>query len=298
MSTKWQRGESNLEGIVILLVIIMVIIISPKNDPSDSYQGHDPEATISSSGSFEILLSTGNASYSYQPYEEYVTIENLGRAAVNITGWQLKNGKDERIYYLGGQLQRFSADVAVIPQASVFLLPSGNSFLQDIILSSGERAVVTTGSIGVRSPYNITSFKENKCTGYIDVLPEYTFTPSLSRNCPRPEFEPGIEGLDTQCRTFIRRLNSCGTPVFEAKDRNGEPCDTCIKNERLSSPCAAFIKEHFSYRGCIAYHAGDQNFSGKTWRIFLDRKWEMWAKDYETIELFDRFGQLMSFRNY
>lgn len=312
MRSRWQRGESNLDGIAIIFVIIIVIILSPKEGPSESFRSFGGGTVLSSSGSTgstvaskssadgsDILLGSGNAPYSYQPYEEYITLENIGRAAINITGWQFKNGKDERTYYLGGQLQRFSADVALIPQAASLLSPSGNSLLKDVVLESGEKAIITTGSLSaIRTPYQITSFKENMCTGYIDALPEYTFTPSLSRNCPRPELEPGLESLDTQCRAAIKRLNSCETPVFEAKDKNGEDCTTCIKGERVSSSCAAFIKEHFSYQGCVAYHAGDKNFSGKTWRIFLGRGWEMWAKEYETIELFDRFGQLINFRNY
>lgn len=312
MRKNLQRGESNLDGIAIIFVIILVIILSPKEGPSESFWSWNDGTTLSSSGSSgstltasgsadssTILLGSGNAPYSYQPYEEYITIENLGRAALNITGWQLKNGKDERTYYLGGQLQRFSADVAVIPKGAGLLSPSGNSFLQDIVLESGEKAIITTGTLrAIRTPYQITSFKENMCTGYIEDLPEYAFTPPLSRNCPKPELEPGIEALDTECKNLIKRLNSCETPVFDAKDRKGQDCSTCIKGERVSSSCAAFIKEHYSYQGCVAYHAGDRNFSGRTWRVFLGRGWEMWSKEYETIELFDRFGQLMNFRNY
>ena len=158
--------------------------------------------------------------------------------------------------------------------------------------------MVTTGSIGISSPYKITSFKENICTGYFESLPEYAFIPPLRQSCPRPENEPGIENLPIECRDFISTLSNCKTPVFDNVDRDGYPCSTCIKGKILSSYCAAFIKEHFSYRGCVAYHSSDKNFYLKTWRIFLGRGWEMWAKSYETIELYNRLGELVGFKNY
>ena len=42
----------------------------------------------------------------------------------------------------------------------------------------------------------------------------------------------------------------------------------------------------------------DLNFSSRTWRIFLDKGWEMWARDYETIKLFDSLGQLVDDYKY
>ncbi len=283
MSTKWQRGESSLEGIVILLVIITVIILSPKEGPTGPFSSADSSTTLSSS---EILIGPGNASYSYQPYEEYITLENRGQKTIDLTGWQLKNGKDKRPYNIGGTLQRFSADIAVLPL---------------LTLEAGEKAVITTGSVGVQSPYKITNFKENICTGYIDALPDYAFTPPLTRNCPRPELEPGFSSLEVKCRNAIKRLNSCETPEFDPRnqrDREAGTCDNCLDGEILSSSCAAFIREHYSYQGCLAYHSGNQNFYGKTWRIFLGRGWEMWAEEYESIELFDSFGRLITSRNY
>ena len=82
--------------------------------------------------------------------------------------------------------QRFSADVAVIPQAARLLSPTGQNILGDVILAQGESAVVTTGSVNVHTPYKISSFKETSCTGYLEKLPDYAFTPSLSQNCPWP----------------------------------------------------------------------------------------------------------------
>jgi hypothetical protein len=321
MKIEWQKGNSNLTGILIIVFILIVVLTTPREGQNG--WNWAPGSTITSGGSSissgssyssgtvsgstvysnedatrQVSIGTGNAAYSYQPYEEYVTLHNNSRSPINITGWQLKNGKDARPYYVGGSLQRFSADIALIPQATKLLSPTGNSSNQDVILERDEQAIITTGSFGNRAPYPITSFKENMCTGYLEDLPDYSFNPPLSRNCPRPAREPGIENLDLECRKFVENISPCKTPIFGGKDNLGENCPDCIEGRILGSACNAFIKQHFSYQGCMIYHTGDQNFSGRTWRLFLGRGWEMWAEEYESIELFDRFGQLVNFQNY
>jgi hypothetical protein len=322
MRKNLQAGEGAFQGIVVLAILLIVIATIPKEGenfgvftPSSlseeervgsySYESPGTGSTVGGTTSIRtaqesqsISLGSGNASYSYQPYEEYITIENRGDSPVNITGWQLRNGKDKRQYYLGGSLQRFSADLAAIPQALRYLPTSGSGAYQNVVLERGERAIVTTGLPGIRSPYPVTSFKENICSGYLENMPEYAFVPPLTNNCPRPALEPGVEALDSQCRDFISTLSSCQIPRFDKKDQSGEPCDNCVNGRKISSPCVSFIKEHFTYRGCLAYHGGDANFSGRTWRVFLGRGWEMWAEDYESIELFNTAGQLVDFQNY
>lgn len=323
-----QKGASNLLGIIILFVIILVMLSSGgSNTPrrsggsflsftpgvygvsedtgagstyTGSYEEDYRDSQVRSSGfSNSISIGSGNASYAYQSYEEYVTIDNRSRNPINITGWELRNGKDHRSYNYGGNLQRFSADIATIGQGALRLSPTGNNVLQDIVLGSGEKAIITTGSVAVQTPYKIVSFKENICTGYIEMLDDYSFSPPLSQNCPRPSEEPGISSLDSTCRDFVSRLSSCRTPNFDARTPDGKgPCTTCVNGKILSSQCAAYIKEHFTYQGCVANHGDRPNFYLRTWRVFLGRGWEMWNKDYETIELYDRTGELVDFQNY
>ncbi|OHA96387.1 MAG: hypothetical protein A3J09_02240 [Candidatus Zambryskibacteria bacterium RIFCSPLOWO2_02_FULL_51_21] len=296
MRKNLQSGQSAVIGLIILAVLIVITITMPKDSrqietvsssgaPSSISSANSPSSAASSgsNGSNHISIGSGNASYAYQPYEEYITIENRGDTAVNLGGWQLRNGKDKRPYYSGSVLQRFSADVAILPGIS---------------LGPGERAIVTTGRIAVQSPYPIENFRENVCTGYIEALPDYAFVPSLTQNCPRPSLEPGAENLDRECRDFVSYFPTCQTPVFGGKDSDGEYCENCINGKRLSSSCASYLKEHFSYQGCLAYHSRDAGFTGKTWRLFLGRGWEMWADKYETIELYDSNGQLVDYQNY
>src|SRR3989344_8109811 len=289
------KDNSMMEGVVILAVLIVIVLVTPKggsnptvnpSNPSENTGSGEEENVVKPnlSQARNISLGAGNAAYVYQPYEEYITIDNRGRESIDITNWQLKNGKDKRAYDFGGSLKYFPADTATIGQAAIFVSPSGLNKFQNVVLKPSETAIITTGSIGSQLPYKIVSFKENICSGFLGDLPEYRFTPTLTRDCPRPENESGVSGLDIECRRVIERMSSCYTPKFDTRDSEGDICSNCVDGKPLSSSCVTFIKNHFNYGSCIANHANDSNFSGRTWRIFLGKGWEMWAKDYETIE--------------
>jgi hypothetical protein len=271
-----------------------------------SGSGSDKNILKDSPQANSVSINTGNASYSIQPIDEYVELRNNTNKPVNISGWKLTNAKGERTYTAGNVVQRFNSDEVVIPRAAKVMSPYGMGYPADVILSPNESAIITTGSIGITSPMKIVSFKENLCTGYIEDLPEYAFTPSLSRNCVQPRYEPGVRNLDTQCQDYINSMQSCRTPLFNTvdtqgrtADRQGNTCNGCVDgNNTLTASCITFIKSHFSYQGCLANHQNDPNFEGRTWRIFLNKQWELWAKNYETISLFDSSGKLVNFVSY
>lgn len=314
MTTNLQRGSSALEGLLAAGIIGFIIFsfVLPGKSPrpllnsdssnsnynSTSNYPYNTNLEETSSYSNSVSIGSGNASRAYQPYEEYITIENRSGKSVNITGWSIRNAKDERTYELSGSLRHFAADSVRIPGASLYIAPSGLSPASDVVLARGENAIITSGSMGQQSPYKITSFKENICSGYLDASDNYTFTPPLTRNCPRPINESGARNLDTKCQDFIGSIQSCRTPDFKNKDKNGEDCSTCVDGIQLSSSCTNFIKEHYSYQGCIAYHTSDQNFSGRTWRVFLGHGWELWANDHDVIKLFDNLGNLVDHKSY
>jgi len=302
------------EPILILVGLVSIMILStmgPDNQSSGSRAGTNSggflensdesgQAITSSNSPYEnsVSVSYGNAAYAIQSYEEYITLTNYGKESLNITDWQIKNGKDKRTYYLNGSLQRFVSDIATIPQGTLFISPDSNNRMQDIILETGESAILTTGRLGSQFPYKIVSFKENKCSGYLENMPEYDFSPSLSSNCPLPRNTFGLEVMDTECRRFVERLPSCQTPEFGGKDKNDNPCPNCVNGTQLSSTCTTFTKINVSYAGCVASHLNDPDFSGHTWRVFLGHGWEMWAEQYETIEIFDNIGRLVHSSSY
>jgi hypothetical protein len=306
-----KAGNSNTEALIILAVLIIVVIINATSSPNTANkqrstlgyftatETHGENIVASRPPSaLSISLSTGNAPYVYQPYDEYINIYNNGQEAVDITHWQLRNAKDKRTYDVGGALRRFGADTATIGQGVSFIPASGSPHFQNIVLAPGDEAIVTTGSIGPFTPYKIVSFKENKCSGYLDELPEYSFTPALSHSCPRPADEIGVNNLDSECRRFIEQIPSCRTPLFETRDSDGNICHNCVDKKLLSSSCVTFIKQRLNYGSCIAYHSLDPNFSSRKWRIFLAKGWEMWANRYETINLLDQEGRLIKSASY
>ncbi len=305
------KGNGMIEGVVILAILIVITLVSLKSAPGPATQSPNTSnlskngqaeiekaATLNSSYAENISLSIGNANFVYQPYEEYISIYNRGREPVNITDWQLKNGKDQRAYDWGGTLRYFPSDTAAIGQAASFISPNNFNKFQDIVLKPNETAIITTGSIGSQLPYKIVSFKENICSGYLEDLSEYEFTPPLTRNCPRPADELGVGALDTECRRFVERMGSCRTPEFNTRDNEGNVCRNCVDGRLLSGSCVAFIKNHFNYGSCIANHVNDRDFSSQTWRVFLGKSWEMWADKYEIISLFDQFGRLVIKKSY
>ena len=153
------KGSGNAEGIAILAVVIVIMLISFSKGVSGpgsktpsasrgSASGIGKTVASGSSKTSSVSIGVGNASYSYQPYDEYINLYSKG-VDVDITGWQLRNAKDERTYNIGGTLQNFQADSAIIGQGALFVSPTVVNKFQDIILKQGESAIVTTGKVGV-----------------------------------------------------------------------------------------------------------------------------------------------------
>ncbi len=319
MRKSLEKGSA-MEGTLVLgaLVIILIFFILPRKGvlgPSTTFvhttdpntyntyaESQKPTGPITSSSYTQaISLGQGNASYSTQPVEEYITISNQGGNPVDITGWKLTNNNGGRTYYSGNQTVHYASDVAIIPQATGYVSPNnGYNLAQDVVLKPNEMAIITTGSVGVQSPYKIVSFKENECSGYIEALPQYDFTPSLNYSCVPPRDEPGVSNLDTACKNFVASLSSCQTPLYGNITRSTtDACDNCVNGRPAPSDiCLSFIKQHFNYEGCIANHKDDTKFYSNTWRIFLASKWELWDKQDEIISLFDQFGKLAAYKAY
>ncbi len=252
------------------------------NSPTSIYKG-------------DVRLERGNASGETNPNQEYIVIRNNGTKTVNLSGWSLKNGGDERLYLASnGQYVAGRARWAVIPNGQM-IFTDKSSNLTAINLLPRERAVINTGRIASEIPIKITtSFKSSICTGYLDYLPGYVFVPSLSGYCPSPAKEPGINLLNDDCYKIVSNLGSCHTPKFEITQDG----ITLMDGRRdIPTQCQTFIKEHFNYYGCLKYHSSDQNFFGQEWRIFLNTT-EMWGKDRESINLYDSGGHLVDRLTY
>ncbi|HDQ16618.1 MAG TPA: hypothetical protein ENN31_00675 [Candidatus Vogelbacteria bacterium] len=234
-----------------------------------------------------FTIRRGNAGKTIQPREEYIILEYSKRAKepVNISGWILENNP-----LRGGKR-------VVIPQGILYLFTNKDWRLRrDIVLEPGEKAIVLSGRMPSLRPVDIdVSFKSNICLGYLDVLPNYRFQPSIRRSCPRPIDFPGVGSLDDDCYAFVRRLARCRTPeIVTYGDRAGEIDGV----SGLSRSCREFVEENYNYESCVRKHFLQDDFHQPEWRIFLYQTWSLWADNREVITLYDSKGRKVNQLSY
>ena len=239
-----------------------------------------------------MSIDSGNCQYEIQPNQEYIALEaNYNNPApIVVTGWLVANGKSSLA-------SRSGPTAVTIPGGTrLFIGNSANPATTPITLVPGARLVLTTGRMPNSDPYPINAnFLTNKCTGYLDALPQYRFTPTLRRSCPSPAKEPGVSNLDNECYQFSSRLSYCHTPKIE-RDTDGYEFIDGVSG--LSGYCRAFLEEHFNYNACVKWHEQDQDFYGDEWRVYLNRSWELWAPNRERITLYDQLGKIVAEESY
>lgn len=271
---------------------------TPKSSSAPNGQAGSTGESADSRWKDMVKIGRGNASGEDRVNQEYITLQadSGNKEAIIITGWSLTNGKDRKLFPITGNDRqvRGVSDKVIISKGTSIFIPKGVNPQEDIILEPGGRVIITTGKVANGIPFEIkTNFKENICTGYIENLKDYDFTPSLDLNCPSPESEDGVASLDDACYKFVRQMNSCHTPEFKDlfyKDK--EPLTGFVDNVGdLSQQCKNFLKSNYSYESCVVNHLSDEKFFGKEWRIFLNYPRELWAKDREAITLYDREGK-------
>lgn len=215
------------------------------------------------------LSASSGALASEDPDEEYLTITVSGRAegAIPMSGWRLVS-------------VRTGNSVALPAAAPVFRSGSVNQ-TYPLTLNPGERAIVSSG----RSPVGV-SFRENACVGYL--AERQDFVPQLRSSCPSPmdDFERFYNGAASDyqsCRAAVESAPRCAMP-----SRGG-----------ASSACYQFMREHYTYNGCLTYHANDQDFFGSTWRLYLGKnRGDLWPSRNETIKLLDAAGNTVAIYTY
>ncbi|MEK7650881.1 MAG: hypothetical protein AAB364_03400 [Patescibacteria group bacterium] len=247
----------------------------------------------------QFTINTGNARYEFQPNREYITLNYRGPAPVDITGWYLMNGKADRVYDTGGgNLARLPSDAVLIPRVTKLFRANGNNAANsDLILSDNAQVVITTGGPPTSSPFPLNAnFQTNLCSGYLDDLENVDFSPSLWSSCPQPRDWPGASNIDNACYQFVSYLRSCHTPKFERKVDSVDYVDNQVN--KLSSSCQNFVQNNFTYNGCVATFASRPDFYQNEWRIFLNRSWELWANERETITLYDKNNKIVAQEKY
>lgn len=201
---------------------------------------------------------------------EYLTLTVTSRAdaPIDITGFALASGK-----YKERTLIPYGVETYIIGQTQKS---------ERIVARPGDRIIVSSSKSPVGS-----SFRENICTGY---LAQYqNFTPSLSKNCPRPtsEFDTLYKGpsFDANlCRTHVASIRSCEYSSYAPR--------------QLPSACKPFVDEYLHHNGCVVAHRNEENFTTNTWRVYLGKTRPLYADTYETIRLLDAEGRIVDVYAY
>lgn len=266
----------------------------------NSVAGYYP-STAPSAYASNFLLDQGSAAYERRPGAEYITLTYQGQAPVDITGWYLVNGNSQRLYEEGGRLVYGNPGVAAIPGVVNTLALGATSLPQsDLVLHNGDTVVITTGAPPVNSGELRAAkngFRLNICSGYLTESGDYNFVPGLWSSCPAPAEWPGSRGLDEECYDFVSNsVGACHTPEFKRDREDNRTIDGAP--DELSNRCRDFIQETFTYNGCVANFLARPDFYTGEWRVFLNRTWELWADQRETISLYDRNNQLVTQLKY
>lgn len=249
----------------------------------------------------KVKLGRGSAGNNISSLNlEYVTLRAASglKEPINITGWKIKNGKDEKTYEVSGRQIKGVSDVVAIPKGTNLFNGSKVSVTEPITLKSNDTAIVTTGRFPNTVPYPVNlSFRTNKCSGYLESMEDYKFTPYLSSRCPYNRDEPGADSLSDSCYAFVKNISGCRIPVIKRDNKEGI---IYVDNRTdVSSTCRNFITEHFTYEGCLKYHQTDKDFSGNEWRIFLNRSgFLLYSKTREKITLLDTQGKIVDQISY
>lgn len=244
------------------------------------------------------IASKGSAASAIQVNQEYITLQNTTRDEhIAISGWKLVNGRDSRYYSTSSstQLIYYKPDSVAIPYGTRYLTGQTKNILAPIVLAPKDRAYIITGKMPNQSPYAIpSSFKLNICVGYVEALSLYKFTPAVSLRCPAPSKETDINTLEQSCYDYVRRLSRCHTPEFKVV----KGVDYVDTTTGLSEYCKRYVKERFSYNGCLARHTSDKDFLSPIWYVYLNYSHQLWNVNRDRILLYDAQGKLVDELKY
>jgi hypothetical protein len=186
-----------------------------------------------------------------------ISIPSNAGQSVNISGWRF--------------VSEATGITTAIPGGTAIPISGIVNQMQNIVLAPGERAMIISG----RSPIG-TSFRENKCIGYLGSFQR--FSPQLPQNCPLQSdelvsFYGAYYVRDPTCIDYVRTLSRCQVDLS--------------RPATLSNACRDFMLKYFNYNGCVAAHQNDADFNGKRWRVYLGRTSPMWRKKHEVVKLLD-----------
>jgi hypothetical protein len=216
------------------------------------------------------IVSLSSAYRANDPSQEYITlrVSSFSKQSIPITGWSIR-GVSEGI-------------TATIPQGVYVFFSGIVNGEEDIVLTGGDTVYVITGSSPIGS-----SFKENKCSGYLSQF--QTFSPGLNNSCPMPKNEnlssiPNTRVNDA-CLNYIESYPRCRIETNPLPDE-------------WSYECKSFIREKINYSSCVDTHKSAKDFQSPVWYVYLKRSSSLWARARDGIVLYDAQGKIVDTLRY
>lgn len=213
-----------------------------------------------------VYLTAGGEAKESDPKKEFITVQASfsNKNPVNISGWSLDGKSGERIKIGRGALVPFLGQ---------------DNIQGDVLLAPGEKATISSGE----SPIGI-SFKLNKCAGYFNQL--QTFIPPIYGRCPDPikdEILPAT--LDNNCIDYIKN--------------NFKNCTEYITlPTSFTDACRQYANDRLNYNSCANRHKRDLDFYKPEWRIYLNKKYNLWNNEHDKIILYDQNNNIIDSRSY
>lgn len=204
-----------------------------------------------------------------ESFREYITLSSsLGSGEqVAISGWKLQSLVTGSYVIIGG-----AANNPIV----------GRKDESPIFISRNSRVIISQGN----SPIN-TSFRVNKCSGYLEQ--KHNFYPAISNfNCPAPiESAPSYSRIfDNECLDYIESL-----PICE------EPRERDIP-ETISLACENYVKTNINYESCVINHRNDPDFYTSEWRVYIPTRGIFWLEKRDRIQLIDNSGRVVDTIDY
>jgi len=209
------------------------------------------------------------------PEDEYLEIradrDLLGQ--VNMTGWRVESLVTGTTFSI--------PQVALIPP---YPNATRRAVLGPVVLEARHELYVVTAKSPVQK-----NFRSSICTGYLENTLD--FTPRLDKSCPDPEDEDLTQfGIDREreedCLRKIRGVGTCKDPG-------------AVDDDDISRDCREYIRDDINYNTCISLHAGDADFFGSEWYVYMNEVfYDQWGDEIDTIVLFDAQNRVVDVVEY
>lgn len=201
-----------------------------------------------------------------RPENEYLTLRYSGGSfesnrlqPIDITGWRIATRRESE----------------AIPRA--FNIPEIDAVEQDIWLPAGGELVIVTGAASYTK-----NFRENQCVGYFNE--SHLFTPFLSNSCP--------DDIINRSDLLARRFNGACIDAIEAVPACRQPAGPFLAGV-IGGECIDYMRQNFSYYGCVKNFRDKKNFLKNTWRVSLRRSRKMFDSRHDRVILRDAQGLLV-----